>query len=377
MRLSALRAVAALLSVSLVVAASCVVNQTTSSGATSSSSSGAGGAQTCTDHCNDGVLDCGEVGFDCGGTCGDCTTFDVATVCGPGAALPWSSPRLVSLQNPDGTDYVGDVEEPEVRDFGGARWLFFNDDPPGGNKDLYYARWDDAKQAFVVLGLLPGMGVQTLAVDGNPSLDQNGHLFFVSARTYPNPTESIHEGTLTVSGTPPTATLSGIKRLDGLSRPDVPWISQGVQVTWDGAWLYFDEAKFEGGPPTQSDVIAAKNVNGSYQRLSDADNAALLGNVNTAAFLEYAESSSRDGLELYFTRSWIDPKSFATALMCVMVSTRTDPNGPFGPPVNLAVTAPASGIVMEAPSLSPDEKTLYYHRRNKGDRARLYAVDRP
>lgn len=350
-----------------------------SAGTTSSASTGAGGRDPCADHCGDGLLDCGEIGFDCGGECAACPAFDVATMCGPGAALTWASPRVVSVTLPDGSPYLSDVEEPEVRDFGGARWLLFNDEQPSGDKDLHYARWDDAKQSFVVLGLLPGPGAQTKAVDGNPSLDESGHFFFISTRAYPNPTETIYEATFSVSGSPATASIAGVHRLDGLSRPDVPWVTQGVQVTWDGSTLYFDQAKFgSGGPPTESDVIAAKSDGASFVRLSDADNAALLGNVNTPTFLEYAETLSHDGLEMYFTRTWFDPADLPGVVMCVMRSTRPDASSPFGPATNVAVTAPGPGVLMEAPSLSPDEKTLYYHRRNPGDSfTRLYAIDRP
>jgi hypothetical protein len=279
--------------------------------------------------------------------------------------------------NPDGTPYTGDVEEPEVRDYGGARFLFFNNVPANGDKDLFYARWDDAKKAFVVLGLLPGMGVQTPAVDGNPSLDQDGNFYFISTRDYPNPTETIFRAKLAVSGAPKAASLSAITRLDGLSRTDIPWLSQGVQVTWDGGWLYFDEAKFGQGFPTQSNVIAARKQGTGFKRLSDAELATLLGNVNTDAFLEYADSISHDGLEMYFTRTWIDPAHLSTVVMCVMRSTRADAMSPFGPAQNVTATKPAPGVLMEAPSLSPDEKTLYYHRIQPGDpRARLYAVER-
>lgn len=303
-------------------------------------------------------------------------TYTVDEVCGAGAPGGWSAPRRVSVVNADGTPWDDDVEEPEVRDFGGARWLFFNDDPSSGNKDLFVARWDDGAKAFVVQGRLQGDGAQSPAVDGNPSLDQDGHFFFVSTRTYPKPTETIHEGTLTVSGSPPVATLSNVQRLDGLSRADTPWATQGVQVSWDGATLTFDEAKFGGPIPSASDLVGARRTSAGYERLPDAEQATLFGAVNTA-FLEYAESFSRDGKTMFFTRTWVDAAQLSKAVMCVMVSTRADVTAPWGPAVGLSTTAPLAGAVMEAPSLSPDEQTLYYHRREPGEaRARLWALDR-
>lgn len=173
-------------------------------------------------------------------TCSSCSrSYGAAEVCGDAGALPWSNPHPVAVIQEDGSVYADDVEEPEVRDFGGTRWLLFNDDPPDGNKDLHYARWDEMKQAFVVLGLMPGTGAQTPAVDDNPTLDRDGHFYFISTRTYPKPTESIHSATFVVSAAPPFATLNDIQRLDGLSRAETPWATMGVQVSWDGEWLYF------------------------------------------------------------------------------------------------------------------------------------------
>jgi hypothetical protein len=360
--------------------AACGGGSATSTGSTGSStttsSSGTGGAASCANHCGDGLLDCGEIGFDCGGDCDACAAFDVATMCGPGEDLPWGAPRLVDVRDQNDAPYTDDVEEPEVRDFGGARWLLFNDEPPGGAKDLYVGRWDDAKKAFVVLGKLPG--ANTPAVDGNPSLSEDGHFYFVSTRSYPNPTETIHQAIFSVAGAPPTASIGMVTRLDGLSRTDVPWLTQGVQITWDGAWLYFDEAKFGHGPPTESDIFLAKNTGQGFERLPPQDQATLFANVNTPTFLEYAETLSHDGLEMYFTRTWFDAKNLASVVMCVMRSTRSSIDAPFGPARNVAITAPGPSILMEAPSLSPDEKTLYYHRRNPGDaHTHLYAIDRP
>ncbi|MFO0547594.1 MAG: hypothetical protein U0271_04345 [Polyangiaceae bacterium] len=341
-------------------------------------SGGAGGTpDPCADHCENHQLDCGETAFDCGGECAACPAFDVATVCGPAAAPEWSNPHLVAVENADSSPYAGSIEEPEVRDFGGSRWLFFNDDPSNGNKDLFYARWDELAGAFIYLGAVPGPNVATPQVDGNPTLDEAGEFFFVSTRTYPNPTESIHQGTFTISGDPPTGTLTDLLRLDGLSRTETPWVTQGVQVSWDGAWLFFDEAKFDTLPPSQSDVVAARREAAGFTRLADEEQASLFAGVNTSAFLEYAESISRDGLELYFTRAYFDPAAPAAAVLCLMRSTRASTDMGFGPAVNIGAADPQPGVLMEAPALSPDEKTLYYHRRPAGElTVRLFALER-
>jgi hypothetical protein len=346
-------------------------------GGASSSATGTPDPCATATHCEDGLLDCGEAAFDCGGDCAPCGPFDVGTVCGGDSGAGWASPHLVPVLLPTGVPYAGDVEEPEVRDFAGQRWLFFNDDPADGNKDLFYALWDDSQHVFVHQGPIGGAATNTATVDGNPSLDQSGTFYFVSTRTYPNPTETIHAATLDVGGSPAIASLVGVHRLANLSRPDAPWATQGVQVTWDGSFLYWDEAKFDTLPASESDIFAAKLGGTDFVRLSPDEQAMLLGNVNTPAFLEYAESLSHDGLEMYFTRTWFDATAPASSVFCVMRATRPSLDVGFGPALQVAATAASPGVLMEAPSLSPDEHTLYYHRRIPGDaHARLYAVER-
>ncbi len=92
------------------------------------------------------------------------------------------------------------------------------------------------------------------------------------------------------------------------------------------------------------------------RRLSSAR--ALLRNVNTAA-LEYAPAVSSDLLELFFTRLERSGRSPRTA---ILRSVRPSAAAPFGPPERLASI---TGFV-EAPTLSSDGRSLYYHQLDAG-----------
>ena len=73
----------------------------------------------------------------------------------------------------------------------------------------------------------------------------------------------------------------------------------------------------------------------------------------------------RPQLEIFFTRA--DAQGPA-----IYTSRRAAKSAPFGEARRLAAV---SGFV-EAPSLSPDEKSLYYHKRENA-RFVVYAVTRP
>jgi len=87
--------------------------------------------------------------------------------------------------------------------------------------------------------------------------------------------------------------------------------------------------------------------------------------VNTSSSLEYAPAISSSGLELFFTR-------LEGSNAVLYTATRTDTSSPFGVPKRIRA---ATGFV-EGPTLSPDEKSLYYHKR-EGSLFVIYRVTRP
>jgi hypothetical protein len=114
----------------------------------------------------------------------------------------------------------------------------------------------------------------------------------------------------------------------------------------------------------------AQWVGGRFKRLDDSDK--IFRNVNTEE-LEYAPSLSADQLELTFTRSRINIKDgeFCGMISRILVASRRSLNEPFGEPQWIkAIT----GLV-EGPTFTPDNKILYYHKKEAGT-FRLYQVTR-
>jgi Tol biopolymer transport system component len=86
--------------------------------------------------------------------------------------------------------------------------------------------------------------------------------------------------------------------------------------------------------------------------------------INTDT-LNYAPATSVSGLEIFFTR--LEPEGPA-----IYVASRKSTSEPFGEPRKIqAIT----GFV-EGPTLSPNEKSLYYHKKENG-RFVIYRVTRP
>lgn len=140
--------------------------------------------------------------------------------------------------------------------------------------------------------------------------------------------------------------------------------SMDAEVDRGGDLLYFANARFSGSMvPVESDIGVARRSGDAF--LVTAGSAELMREVNTVA-LEYAPSTSADGLELFFTRS---DGIGATILR----SARADTASPFGSP---ALVGGISGFV-EAPSLSCDGRSLYYHARVGGKLAVLRVVREP
>jgi hypothetical protein len=274
----------------------------------------------------------------------------LAAVLAPDAsAAVFSAPRRVEIRG-----YAGDAMEPFVSRDG--RYLLFNDsNAPGRDTQLHVAAWID-ELTFEYLG--PLTGANSPALDAVASLDRDGRLVFVSSRSYPVTLSTLYEGRF--SG----GEVTGVRLLSGLSRGIPGWVNFDAELSADGTTLYFVDGRFGATPPpVEADLVIAQRQGASFERLEASDR--LLAAINTTA-LEYAPAISTDGLELFFTR--LDP---TVGLPRILRSVRSSPDDPFGPPEPVSA---AAGFV-EAPALSPDERSLYYHRLD-GSVFAVYRVTR-
>ena len=263
----------------------------------------------------------------------------------------FSNPELVTV-----TSYSGDIMEPFISRDGTT--LFFNDN--GTNKDIYYATYVN-NTTFQYAG--PISAINTSAVEGTPTMDVNNKFYYISTANYSPPTyDTLYSGTWNGS------TVTGSAALPGLAITTPGFVNFDVEVSPDGSTLYFDDGDFSGGKsfPDTADIAIAVDSGSGFARIPNSST--IMANVNTAD-LEYAPAISADGLELFFTR--LDLNSMGTG---IYRATRADAGSPFGTP---QLVSAITGFV-EGPALSPDEKSLYYHRLNSSSGIfELYRVTRP
>jgi Tol biopolymer transport system component len=235
-----------------------------------------------------------------------------------------------------------------------GRYLFFNNsNDPSVNTNIHYAeRINDL--TFEYKGEVAG--VNTQALEGVPTMDKNGAFYFVSTRSYKETLSTIYRGRFSKGA------LTGVKIVEGISEKAPGRVNFDVEVSEDGRTLYFVDGVFSGKPtPDKADIAIAIRDDAGFRRLPGS--AELLKNVNTGA-LEYAACVSPDELELFFTRVGKDGPA-------IYRSTRKNVTQPFDSPVRVASIR---GFV-EAPALSPDGRSLYYHLK-EGERFVIYRVTR-
>jgi hypothetical protein len=241
--------------------------------------------------------------------------------------------------------YNGNIMEPFLsRD--GNMLLFNNLNSVPENTNLHWAtKINDT--SFQYQGEITG--VNTIDLEAVPTLDNNGNLFFVSTRNYTATLSTLYQCNF-LNGKAKNVQLAA-----GVSKLQAGWVNFDVEVSADGQFLFFVDAQFDqSGNPATADLIIAQKSGPGFQRLSNSSTT--LEAINTGA-LEYAACISADELELYFTRVTV-PFTAASSPE-IFVSTRQNKNESFGSPTIIKSITGFS----EAPTISPDQQTLYYHKK--------------
>ncbi|HEV8580496.1 MAG TPA: hypothetical protein VGX68_15625 [Thermoanaerobaculia bacterium] len=260
-------------------------------------------------------------------------------------------PRRVAIQG-----YQDDVMEPFLTRNG--RYLLFNNsNDPSVDTNLHYAERIDGL-TFAYRGEIAG--VNTPALEGAPTMDSEGNLYFVSSRSYAVTLSTLFRGRFA------DGHGSSVELVSGVSRQEAGIVNFDVEVSPDGNDLYFVDGRLGAGegPPETADLILAHRRGASFERASNSS--AIFRRVNTPA-LEYAAAISADGRELFFTR--YDPAKASPP--SILRAVRKNRSKPFGEPQPVSAIA---GFV-EAPTLSPDGRSLYYHKK-EGARFVIYRVTR-
>jgi Tol biopolymer transport system component len=261
-------------------------------------------------------------------------------------ANEFANPQPVQI-----TGYSGEAMEPFLSRDG--KLLFFNNsNDPHVNTNLHWAtRVDDL--TFQYKGEL--QGVNTNALEGVASMDRNNVFYFVSNRSYDQTASTIYRGIYQNGG------VAGIELAPGVSIAKPGIVNFDAEISADGNTLYFVESQFSHGQPKSAIILIARKNGAGFVRV--AEDRKIMEQINTRG-INYAPSTSGSELELFFTRA----DDVAPA---IYVATRSSTSAPFGQPRKIAAI---TGFV-EAPTLSPDGRSLYFHKMDSG-RFRLYLVTR-
>ena len=259
----------------------------------------------------------------------------------------FQNPQRVTIEG-----YDGDAMEPFVSRDG--KYLFFNNlNEPKVNTNLHWAeRIDDLH--FRYRGEM--QGVNTPALEGVASMDREGNFYFVSNRSYDQTASTLYRGKFAEGA------LSGVELVPGVSLAKPGIVNFDAEISADGNTLYFVESQFSFlGQPKNARILYARRNGNTFVR--DPNSVAILKTINTDA-LNYAPAISASELEIFFTRVGAQGPA-------IYMTKRDAKTLPFGEPLRLSAI---DGFV-EGPTLSADELSLYYHKKENG-RFVIYRVTR-
>jgi hypothetical protein len=254
--------------------------------------------------------------------------------------------------------YDGIAMEPFVsRD--GRFLLFNNSNDPAANTDLHFARRvDDLRWTYGG----PIGGANTATLEGTPTMDRAGRLFFVSVRSYAQTACTIHSAQFA------DGVASDVRLVDSICRHEPGVVNFDVDIDASGTVLTFVDSHFGSNGLPQDAVLVMARWDGT-QFVRRGDSAVVLAAVNRADALQYAPALSADHLTLWFTRV-----ASVTGRDSPQIwrARRASESAPFETPVRID----GLGDFVEAPALSADEKLLYFHRK-VGAGFRIFAVETP
>jgi Tol biopolymer transport system component len=268
----------------------------------------------------------------------------------------FTNPEPVTIEG-----YTQDAMEPFVSPDG--NYLFFNNSNNSRPTNLFYAtRTDDV--TFQFQGEIVGANSGGLTLSAVPSMDINNIFYFISDRSYGLTLSTIYSATFSAGS------VSNVALVQGVSKDKPGDVNFDQCISPDGGTLYFVDGVFSGGAsvPAAATIAIAKRNGDHFVRLKNS--AEIMRKINTHD-LNYAPDVSKSGLEFFFTRI---PKqgSQPKPPPVIYTATRSKTSKPFGAPRKIeAITGFA-----EAPALSPDEKSLYFHLQVNGTFV-IYRLTRP
>ena len=254
-------------------------------------------------------------------------------------------PGLTEFRNPEMVQILGyddNAMEPFISRDG--NFLFFNNSNSAPTTQLFWAtRIDDV--TFQYQGQLGGEVNSGGPLDAVASMDLNGNFFFTTTRSYQSNLSTIYAGPFKNGAVTPVNPLAGV------AAPTLGLVNFDSEISADGNALYFTQGTFSTGALTSTAMLIATRQDGNF--MIDSNSANIMKTIN-GQYLNYAPDTSADELELFFTRT---DTNVGPAIYRALRELKSQP---FSEPRKIdAITGFA-----EAPSISPDGLSLYYHVKN-------------
>ena len=246
-------------------------------------------------------------------------------------------PQMVTIRG-----YSSSAMEPFISADGS--YLFFNTSNVAPSTPAVQFATRVGADTFQYEGAVAGAN-QPNYLSGTPSMDENGNLYFVSTRSYTQTFSTIYSGHFA------SGTVRRVHLIPGISGGALGTIDFDADVSPNGSKLYVSVGHFDGGPPTSASISIFNRVRDGF--VPDPHSAAILGAVNKTGLLTYAASISTNGLELFFTQA--NPGGGDPA---IYRATRLSVGQPFG---DVQRVGGITGFA-EAPAISADGSTLYFHQ---------------
>ena len=273
----------------------------------------------------------------------------------PPAYTEFGNPEMVQILGYDDIEgNSNDAMEPFISRDG--NYLFFNNSNSAPTTSLFWAtRVSDV--TFQYQGEIGGAVNSSGPLDAVASMDSLGNFYFITTRSYestgaPGYLSTIYSGPFAdVSG---VASVTPVNPVPGVAAPKLGLINFDQEISADGNTLYFTQGNFSTGNLTSTEMmVATRQTDGSFA--IDPHSARIMKTINDNKYLNYAADTSADELEFFFTRTNVKAGQIG-----IYMATRKSATKPFDEPKKIdAITGFA-----EAPSISPDDLSLYYHWKN-------------
>jgi len=266
----------------------------------------------------------------------------------PPALTEFGNPEMVQILGYDDNEgNSNDAMEPFISRDG--NFLFFNNSNAAPTTNLFWAtRIDDV--TFQYQGEIGGEVNSSGPLDAVPSMDENGNFYFITTRSYESTGSPGYLSTI-YSGPFASGAATPVNPVPGVAAPKLGLINFDEEISADGNTLYFTQGNFATGNLTSTTMMVATLQGGSF--VVDPNSAKIMKTINDQ-YLNYAADTSADELEFFFRRTNLKVGP------AIYMATRKSTSKPFGKPKKInAITGFA-----EAPSISPDDLSLYYHVKN-------------